>query len=103
MIRRRSALAGFRSHSSEEEPNPMESVANMTDVMLVLAVALMLAIAARWNVNVTEAVQLDPSSLEPIDAQISEEAAQASGGDARYEEVGTVYRDIDTGELYVVG
>lgn len=103
MIRRRGALAGLSADSAGDEPNPMESVANMTDVMLVLAVALMLAIAARWNVNVAETVQLDPSAMEPVDAQISEQAAQSAGSDAQYEEVGTVYRDVATGDLYVVG
>ena len=36
-----------------EDINPMESVANLADVMLVFACGLLIALIAAWNVDVT--------------------------------------------------
>lgn len=105
MIRRTFSLAnrgGFGEDYEGDEPNPMESVANLSDVMLVLAVALMVAIVAHWNVDVTKSVQIDESNLTAIDADVSEQSAQSADGSTEYEEVGTVYKNVETGEMYVV-
>jgi hypothetical protein len=81
----------------------MESVSNLSDVMLVLAVSLMIMIIARLGVTMSDVTVLDEDALQPIDASISESSTESSDGTGAYEEVGTVYRDIETGELYVVG
>lgn len=106
MIRRAFALSnrgGFGSDADGDDPNPMETVANLSDVMLVLAVALMVAIVAHWNVDVAQTIQIDESNMTAIDADVSKQSAQSADGSAEYEEVGTVYRNVETGEMYVVG
>lgn len=106
MMRRTFSLANrgtFGEDAEGEDPNPMEMVANLSDVMLVLAVALMVAIVAHWNVDVTKSVQIDESNMTAIEADLSELSSESADGGAEYEEVGTVYRDKATGEMYVVG
>lgn len=91
---------------TEDEINPLDGVANLADVMLVFACGLMLALITYWNVDVagivgnstnveqgqevTEMEGLDGSGQNPVD------------DDERYEEYGTVYRDPETGKLYMV-
>ena len=50
MLRTNTARLGRRTHSFEKAtPNPMENLANLVDVMLVFACALMIAIITHWN------------------------------------------------------
>ncbi|MBQ3322733.1 MAG: DUF2149 domain-containing protein [Firmicutes bacterium] len=82
--------------------NPMEGVGNMADAMLVFACGLIVALILSWNVDVTdqgiqkikekkyEVNNIDNSETEVIDA------------DQNLEEMGTVYRDPETGKYYVV-
>ena len=99
--------SGLRGSSlrEDEDVQPMQYVANLTDVMLVLACGLMLALIINWNVDVAGAgapVEVDQGQ------EITElEGLQSSGEtsldeDAQYEEMGTVYRDPATGKMYMV-
>ena len=83
-----------------EDVDPMAGVANLADVMLVFACGLMVALVLRWNVDLGPAQAVDPDTLQEISSseQIDEEALQ---GD-RYQSEGTVYRDTQTGRLYIV-
>ena len=96
-------IGRFAADAPEDEVNPMESVANLSDVMLVLAVALMMAILMHWNVSVRETAAIDESMLEPIDIANGELTAETVDASSNYEKVGTVYRDTETGDLYVIG
>ena len=87
-----------------EELNPMEGVANLVDAMLVLACGLMLALIINWNVDVGSAgttVELqqeqEVTSLEGVSA-----SGEISDLESGYEELGMVYRDPETGKLYMV-
>ena len=66
----------------ESEGSPMESIANIVDVMLVFACGLLLALVTVWNVDVVEESQ-----------SVSKDNLQ---------EAGKVYRDPDTGNLYFI-
>ena len=105
MIRRSSfSLAAAAAEADEDlEVNPLESVANLSDVMLVLAVALMVALVAHWGVNMTDVSLINESNMQPIEADMSDQMASEADGETNYEEVGTVYKDKETGQLYVVG
>lgn len=101
--RYRSTKLSIRTEQPEEV-NPMESVANLVDAMLVLACGLMLALIINWNVDVGSAgttVQLEKeqevTSLEGVRG--SGEISDLENG---YEELGMVYRDPETGKLYMV-
>ena len=104
MIRRSFSIADAAADWDEQEPGPMELVANISDVMLVLAVALMIALLSHWGADFNEIVAIDASQMQKIDADINnDETSESADGATQYEEVGTVYKDTQTGELYVLG
>lgn len=53
MIRNRFSSRDTDIFEEEESLNPMESVANIADAMLVLAVGMMLALIMAWNVDIS--------------------------------------------------
>jgi hypothetical protein len=77
----------------------MEGVANLADVMLVLAVGLMLALVINWNINVAPAESAEVSEIEGFtDGDLAEIMP-----DQRYEQMNVVvYRNNATGQYYVV-
>lgn len=86
-----------------EDVNPMESVANLVDAMLVLACGLMLALIINWNVDVGSGGSLK----EMTQGQEVSELGGSNSGDTStlegdYEEMGMVYRDPETGKYYLV-
>jgi hypothetical protein len=85
---------------SSESINPLEMVANITDVMLVFAVAVMVALVANWKLDLSSgsATQIDESNLLGSDVTSTDIVESVSG--RQYEEAGTVYRDVTTGEMY---
>jgi hypothetical protein len=102
VIRRRSALASRKENDSSDSINPLETMANITDVMLVFAVALMVALVARWGMDIGGAIQIDQSNLSPVESDVTPSEIENSSNGRSYEEVGKVYRDTETGELYVL-
>lgn len=83
------------------ESDPMASMGNLMDVMLVFACGLMVALIAHYNVNFSPA-DPDVGDMERLDAELVDAEQGIADMDAQFAEVGVVYRDIDTGELYVV-
>ncbi len=87
----------------EEDVNPMESVANLVDAMLVLACGLMLALIINWNVDVGSGGNLKEMTQGQ---EISEVGGSGSSDistlEEGYEEMGLIYRDPETGKYYMV-
>jgi hypothetical protein len=85
-----------------EGEDPMAGMGNLADVMLVLACGLMLALVINWNVDIA------PRDGEETRAdEIREMEFAGDGGEsldaAEFEKIdGVVYRDPDTGKLYLV-
>lgn len=106
MMRRYKGSGRLRREAfGEEDVNPMDGVANLADVMLVLACGLMLALITYWNVDVTGVTgSIDVTNGQEVTADAEGFGTEADGEspDARYEEYGVVYRDPDTGKLYLV-
>lgn len=97
-MRRKSSLALPQSELfAEDDANPMETVANLSDVMLVLAVALMIAIITRYNVNVTADVEDVPDAVETETTDLSADSLSGSG----FTIAGTAYTD-EEGNTYIV-
>lgn len=100
MLRKRT-----RRSQSEEEFNPLSSLANMADVMFVFSVGLLVALAAAWNVNPSSA-----SSGKPKQATVNVKEGKAlenmpqidSSTGTGYEQMGTVFKDPKTGKLIMV-
>lgn len=103
MIRRQHApLFGGADAEATEDADPRVGLVNLADIMLVLAVAIMVSLLTHFGSSST-AVQIDESALEAIsDEESSVSASDVESGDAQYVEAGTVYRDVETGDLYVV-
>ena len=96
----------LRSRQSDPPVNPMDSVSNLADAMLVLAVGIMLALIINWNVDISagttdKAASADPSiSFEQDDLTESQDDAETIAGDLT--EMGKVYYDQQTGMYYIV-
>ncbi|MDD3400812.1 MAG: DUF2149 domain-containing protein [Eubacteriales bacterium] len=85
----------FDRQKDDEEPNPMEGVANMADVMLVLAVGIMLALIINWRVDLTKNPAQDQQSIgDTSNGYITQ---QEEG-----EPIGIVYEREDGSLYYVV-
>lgn len=101
---RRSQGSGVRRYAVSDDNadvNPLETVANLSDVMLVFAVALMLALVSRYSVNMAQ-TDLDQEDLTPVEEEETEAVINEVVDGKGYEEVGTMYKDPDTGEVYVI-
>jgi hypothetical protein len=91
---------------TEDGEEPMSGVANLADVMLVLAVGIMLALVINWNIDVSPLKADAPTTPSEI---VSEIEGFGEGGeteidaDAQFEKMNVeVYRDPVTGKLYMV-
>ena len=101
-----------RIFDEDSDLNPMDFVSNLSDVMLVLAVGIMLALVSAFHVNLTGEQQgaYAPAALAgDIKIEIPLNEAQNAGQiskeqltEAGFSEFGTVYQDVD-GNLYVLG
>ena len=96
----RDARARRQGSSLLDDPaeiNPLDTVANLSDVMLVLAVALMLLVVTYWQVDMSQPVEKE--LMEQVEIDESAGVSVDNIGDMSY--VGSVYRDPETGDLYV--
>ncbi len=97
-----SGLRGRRTlRFHKEEVNPMDGIANLTDVMLVFACGLMVALILNWNVDLNKTVDIINED-ELVEVQNPEEAIKNGGISQNYNEKGIVYEDPKTGKMYVI-
>jgi len=106
---RRNLTAKRTAHFTDEPANPMDGIANLADVMLVLAVGIMLALVINWNVDLSlvSAANLHESADTRDAPEFTEtDLSPATGGDAVDESamrrLGTVYYDEATGTYYII-
>ncbi len=88
-----------------ENANPMDGIANLADVMLVLACGIMLALVIFWN-GVIGSSQSQPVEIvqgEEITGSVQNmgEGEGVLSENGQYQRMGTVYQDAD-GNLYMV-
>lgn len=106
-MRRRKGSGRFGPRQfGEEDINPMDGVANLSDVMLVFACGLMLALITYWNVDVSGVtgsidVSMGEEITESVDGFGSTDSEDESS-DKQYDRLGTVYQDPVTGQMYLV-
>lgn len=82
-----------------EDVNPNAYVVNLVDCMLVLAVAFLVALISYWNIDLS-VKDLSDSDLQKVSPE-SLSSDQLTSGDY-YVEAGKVYRDPQTGQLYMI-
>lgn len=99
-LRNGSGLRGGRLRS-KEDTDPMASVANIADIMLVFACGLMMALVTVWNIDFTPLSELQDKQLEAIDTPEDMPEDMSDAGNA-YVEKGTVYQDPKTGKYYMI-
>ncbi len=76
----------------------MSGIANLSDAMLVLALAFLLAFVAYYKLALPGATQVEEDLTEATDIQQGTLQDKSSG----YQDVGRVYKDPKTGKLYMV-
>ena len=82
-----------------EDINPSAYIVNLADCMLVLACGLMVALITAWQIDLGLR-EMDESTMTEVDPQ--ELTVDVIEGGSYYIEAGTVYRDPNTGILYMV-
>ena len=91
----------FRSAKRPEEVDPMSSLSNIGDVMLVFACGLMVALVVAWNVDLAEFTQIEPTQ-ELQSNDIEQITEQLYGEGNAFVEKGKVYQDPTTDKFYLV-
>lgn len=91
----------FRPRREREDVDPMSSLGNIGDIMLVFACGLMTALVLAWNVDLGRFAQVDVGASEAIDEPEAMEQVMQGGG-STYIEKGMVYQDAATGQYYLV-
>jgi hypothetical protein len=97
---------GRGSLNAEEEINPMDGLANLADIMLVLACGLLLALIINWNIDIGESGKGPVSVSQGQEVQnmqgLTNSDSQDSVDYSKYKKMGEVYKDPSTGKLYMV-
>jgi len=93
---------GSDMFGAPDSVNPMDGVANLADVMLVLACGLMLALVINWNIDVSNRQSSGSSSDMTEVEQVQEGDENTEIDTDKYAEVGKVYQDPETGVYYMV-
>lgn len=96
-----SQRGSFRPQRTPEEVDPMSSMSNIGDVMLVFACGLMVALVVAWNVDLAEFTQVDMTQ-EIASDDIEKITEQLYGEGNSFVEKGKVYQDPTTGKFYLV-
>lgn len=94
-----------RKLQSEEEFDPLSSLANLADVMFVFSVGLLVALVNVYNVSPTSGSAGKPKQAI-IDVKQGKEMESLPQVDSKtgsgFEEMGTVFKDPKTGKLIMV-
>ena len=101
MSRYYGASGGFRQKRQVEEVDPMSSMGNMGDIMLVFACGLMVALVVAWNVDLGKFTQVEMDQSTEVD-DIEQITEMLYGEGNAFVEKGTVYQDPATGKYYLV-
>ena len=99
-------MTGYGSaddRSVQEDVDPSAGLVNLADCMLVFACGLMLALVAYWNIDLEPTVtELDPQQDMTEVANIDDVDEFLQSNSSGYSEVGRVFKDPETGILYML-
>ena len=100
MLRNKGLSRGKRSWEDGGN-DPLSGVANLSDVMLVLACGLMVAIVTFWRVDLSRVASIiDRDRMQEIEN--AEEIVDSSQVGSGFESMGTAYTDPETGKVYII-
>lgn len=109
MLRRKRRLL------SDHDEDPMAGSANLVDAMLVLAVGFLIFLVVSWNMQNVVFTDSSPEEKQQtmqamkkaaevqMGKEMNETPQTSSGSGQGYVEMGTVYKDPNTGKLIMVG
>jgi hypothetical protein len=101
MSRYYDSSTSFRRRRGAEDVDPMSSMSNIGDVMLVFACGLMVALVVAWNVDLAQFQQVE-TDQELSQDQVTQITEQLYGEGNAFIEKGKVYQDPTTGKYYLV-
>jgi len=101
MSRYYDSSSSFRRRRAQEDVDPMSSMGNMGDVMLVFACGLMVALVMAWQVDLKQFQEVE-TDQELSKDEITEITEQMNGEGNGFQQMGTVYQDPVTGKYYLV-
>lgn len=98
-----------RRRSKRVEEDPMTSIANLVDAMLVIAVGFLVFVIISWNMqamidpdqSMQEAMQQQTTEVDQ-GQQLNETPDTSNSSGQGYTEMGKVYKDPATGKLIMV-
>lgn len=108
MVRRFKNNRLSKRYHEDEDPSPMWGVSNMSDVMLVLAVGIMLALVANWNLDIETGTvkELDIKKAQMKELENFHTLEDKDFADkiknSGLQELGSVYVEPKSGEMYVI-
>lgn len=97
-----SSILDSPSLLDDADRDSMDSMSNLMDVMLVFVCGLLIALIVHWNIDLSSVESPSSPSMQELEGDMQEvpDGIDIEGGD--YSQLGTVYRDEATGQLYVV-
>lgn len=95
------AGGSLRTRRSTDDIDPMASLANLSDAMLVFACGLLIALVVAWNVDISPVIEVELDQSQQID-DIESFEGDLNGAGTSYVQRGTVYQDPNTGTMYLL-
>ncbi|MCL2114742.1 MAG: DUF2149 domain-containing protein [Methanobrevibacter sp.] len=104
----------IRIRRTKAEEDPMGGITNLVDAMLVIAVGFLVFIVISWNMQGVIFSDMSPDEKQDImktmqnvievnqGQQINDTPDPTGGSGEGYDEVGTVYKDPETGNLIMI-
>ena len=99
MLKRRHSVSLARSAAPDEDVNPNSYINNIADCMLVLVLGFLVALVARYGVDLQAPVE-DETEMTGI--EVNMDANDDGAIDDNYEQRGSVYYDSASGKYYFV-
>jgi len=99
----------------DHDEDPMAGSSNLVDAMLVLSVGFLIFLVVSWNMQSVVFSQSSPEQKQQtmqamqkaaevqMGNELNETPQTSSGSGQGYVEMGTVYKDPNTGKLIMVG
>ncbi len=100
MLRNRTISGRRRSRLHRDDVNPLDTVVNLVDVMLIFACGLMVALIMHWNVDLTKVDVITEENL--VEVKDLEKAIEGGTVAENYDSMGMVVQDPKTGKMYLL-
>ena len=101
MLSNRGLRSSRRNCFQAQDINPMENLANVVYVMLVLSFLLLIAIILHWNVDLSRIMDV-VTQEDLVEVKDLQDAARDGSLMEDLDSKGFVYEDPETGKMYII-